>query len=114
MSTIKNSVRLIGNIGNEPEIKTFDSQKKMAKLSLATNESYKNEKGERVTDTQWHNLIAWGANATFIEKYVKKGQEIAIEGKLTTRQYTDKDGTKRYVTEVLVNEVLLLGQKQTA
>ncbi len=114
MSTIKNCVRLIGNIGNEPEIKTFGSQKKMAKLSLATNESYKNEKGERVTDTQWHNLIAWGSAASLIEKYVKKGQEIAIEGKLTTRQYTDKDGAKRYVTEVLVNEVLLLGQKQVA
>lgn len=114
MSTIKNSVRLIGNIGNEPEIKTFDSQKKMAKLSLATNESYKNEKGERITDTQWHNLVAWGSTATLIEKYVKKGQEIAIEGKLTNHQYTDKDGTKRYVTEVLVSEVLLLGAKQTA
>jgi len=114
MSTIKNSVRLIGNIGNEPEIKTFDSKKKMAKLSLATNETYKNEKGERVTDTQWHTLIAWGSTATTIEKYVKKGQEIAIEGKLTHRQYTDKDGTKRYVTEVLVSEILLMGQKPTA
>ena len=110
MSTIKNSVRLIGNIGGEPEIKTFDKSKKLAKLSLATNETYKNERGEKVTETQWHNLVAWGRTADIIEKYVKKGQEIAIEGKLTTRTYNDKEGNKRYVTEVLVNEVLLMSK----
>jgi single-strand DNA-binding protein len=110
MSTIKNSVRLIGNIGGEPEIKNFDKNKKLAKLSLATNETYKNEKGEKVTETQWHNLVAWGGTAAIIEKYVKKGQEVAIEGKLTTRTYNDKEGNKRYVTEVLVNEVLLMSK----
>jgi single-strand DNA-binding protein len=110
MSTIKNSVRLIGNLGNDAEIKLFDSNKKLAKLSLATNETYKNEKGEKITETQWHNLVAWGKTADLIEKYTKKGSEIAIEGKLTNKSYTDKEGVKRYSTEILVNEVLLLSK----
>ncbi len=110
MSNLKNSVRLIGHVGNQPEIKSFDQNKKLAKFSIATNETYKNEKGEKVTDTQWHNLVAWGKTATLIEKFVNKGSEIGIEGKLTSRSYTDKDGVKRYVTEVVVNEVLLMGK----
>jgi len=111
MSTLRNSVRLIGNVGNQPEIKNFDQNKKLAKLSIATNETYKNEKGEKVTDTQWHNLIAWGKTADLIEKFVNKGTEIGIEGKLTSRNYTDKEGVKRYLTEVVVNELLLMGNK---
>jgi single-strand DNA-binding protein len=110
MSNLKNSVRLIGHVGSQPEIKSFDQNKKLAKFSIATNETYKNEKGEKVTDTQWHNLVAWGKTATLIEKFVNKGSEIGIEGKLTSRSYTDKDGVKRYVTEVVVNEVLLMGK----
>ena len=110
MSSLRNKVQLIGNVGNEPEIKSFDGGKKLAKLTIATNESYKNEKGEKVEDTQWHNVIAWGKTADIIEKYVTKGKEIAIEGKLTHRSYEDKNGEKRYVTEIIIHELLLLGK----
>ena len=110
MSTLRNKVQLIGHVGNDPEIKTFDGGKKLAKLTIATNESYKNEKGEKVEETQWHSLIAWGKTADIIEKYVVKGKEIAIEGKLTHRSYEDKNGEKRYVTEVVIDELLMLGK----
>ncbi len=110
MSTLRNKVQLIGNVGNDPEIKTFDGGKKLAKLNVATNESYKNEKGEKVEETQWHSLIAWGKTADIIEKYVVKGKEIAIEGKLTHRSYEDKTGEKRYVTEIVIDELLMLGK----
>ena len=111
MSTLRNKVQLIGHVGNDPEIKTFDGGKKLAKLNVATNENYKNEKGEKVEETQWHSLIAWGKTADIIEKYVVKGKEIAIEGKLTHRSYEDKTGEKRYVTEVVIDELMLLGSK---
>lgn len=111
MSTLRNKVQLIGHVGNDPEIKSFDGGKKLAKLNVATNESYKNEKGEKVEETQWHSLIAWGKTADIIEKYVVKGKEIAIEGKLTHRSYEDKTGEKRYVTEVVIDELMLLGSK---
>jgi single-strand DNA-binding protein len=110
MSTLRNKVQLIGHVGNDPEIKTFDGGKKLAKLNVATNESYKNDKGEKVEETQWHSLIAWGKTADIIEKYVVKGKEIAIEGKLTHRSYEDKNGEKRYVTEVVIDELMLLGK----
>lgn len=110
MSTLRNKVQLIGHVGNDPEIKTFDGGKKLAKLNVATNESYKNDKGEKVEDTQWHSLIAWGKTADIIENYVVKGKEIAIEGKLTHRSYEDKNGEKRYITEVVIDELMLLGK----
>ena len=110
MSTLRNKVQLIGHVGNDPEIKTFDGGKKLAKLNVATNESYKNDKGEKVEETQWHSLIAWGKTADIIEKYVVKGKEIAIEGKLTLRSYEDKNGEKRYITEVVIDELMLLGK----
>src|ERR1019366_109264 len=112
MNALRKKVQLIGNIGMNPEIKTLDGGKKLAKLSIATNESYKNAKGELVKETTWHNLKAWGKTAEIIEKYLTKGSEVAIEGKLVNSNYTDKDGVKRYVTEVEVNEVLMLGAKQ--
>jgi len=111
MNTLRNKVQLIGNLGNDPEIITMESGKKLAKFSVATNETYKNSQGERVTDTQWHNVIAWGKTAEIIEEYVTKGKEVAIEGKLTNRSWDDKDGNKRYTTEVVCNEVLMLGGK---
>ena len=110
MSTLRNTVQLIGHVGNEPEIVNLESGKKLAKFSVATNESYKNSKGEKITDTQWHNLVAWGKTAELVENYVPKGKEIGIEGKLTSRSYEDKDGIKRYVTEVVCQELLLLGK----
>ena len=111
MSTLRNKVQLIGNLGSNPEVITLDSGKKLAKFSIATNESYKNAKGEKVESTQWHNLIAWNKTAEIIEKYVVKGNEIAIEGKLTSRSYEDKEGVKKYITEIVVNELLMLGNK---
>ena len=110
MSTLRNTVQLIGHVGNDPEIVNLESGKKLAKFSVATNESYKNAKGEKITDTQWHNIIAWGKTAELIENYVPKGKEVGIEGKLTSRSYEDKDGVKRYITEVVCNELLLLGK----
>lgn len=109
MNALRNKVQLIGRLGNKVEIKRLDNGKCVANASLATNEVYKNQKGERVEDTTWHNLVIWGKTAEILEKYTDKGSEIAIEGKLTNRSYDDKDGVKRYVTEVLVNEVLLMG-----
>ena len=110
MNALKNKVQLIGHVGQEPEIKTFEGGKKLANITLATNESYTNNKGEKVEQTEWHRITAWGKTAEIIEKYVTKGKEIAIEGKLTHRSYDDKDGNKRYVTEVVANELLLLGK----
>lgn len=110
MNTLRNKVQLIGNLGNDPEIITLESGKKLAKFSLATNDSYKDVNGEKVTQTEWHNLIAWNKTAEIVEQYVTKGKEIAIEGKLTSRSYEDKEGQKRYITEVVVNELLMLGK----
>jgi single-strand DNA-binding protein len=104
---------LIGNLGQNPEIKTLDGGKKLAKFSIATNESYRNANGEKVTETQWHNLVAWGRLAEIIEKYITKGSEVAVEGKLTYRTYSDKDGVKKYFTEIQVNELLMLGEKSS-
>ncbi|APU67923.1 MAG: single-stranded DNA-binding protein [Bacteroidota bacterium] len=110
MSTLRNTVQLIGHVGNDPEIVNLESGKKLAKFSIATNENYKNSKGEKITDTQWHNIVAWGKTAELIENYVPKGKEVGIEGKLTSRSYEDKDGIRRYITEVVCNEILLLGK----
>ncbi len=111
MSNIRNSVRLIGKLGQNPEVKNLANDNKLAKFSVATSETYNNDKGEKVTDTNWHNVVAWGKLAGIVEQYCQKGKEVAIEGKLTTRNYTDKEGNKKYVTEVVANEVLLLGAK---
>ena len=111
MNTLRNKVQLIGNLGNDPEIINLESGKMLAKFSIATNESYKNAKGEKVTDTQWHNIVAWGKTAEIIEKYVTKGKEVAIEGKLISRSYETKEGEKRYITEVVCNEILMLGKQ---
>ena len=114
MNALKNKVQLIGNLGNAPEVKNTEKGKKLAKFSIATNETYYNVKGEKVTETQWHNLIAWGKVAELVEKYLTKGSEVAIEGKLMNNNYTDKDGNKRYSIEIQVNELLLLGGKPSA
>ena len=111
MNSLRNKVQLIGNLGNDPEIINLESGKTLAKFTIATNESYKNSNGEKVTDTQWHNVIAWGKTADIIENYLTKGKEVAIEGKLTSRSWEDKEGIKRYTTEVVCNELLMLGNK---
>jgi single-strand DNA-binding protein len=85
----------------------------MVRFSIATTESYVNKTGEKVNDTHWHNIVAWNKTADIIEKFVTKGNKVGIEGKLTSRSWDDKDGTKRYITEVLCNEVLLLSPKES-
>ena len=114
MFALKNKVQLIGNLGNTPEVRNTESGKKLARFSVATNETYRNAKGEKVTETQWHNIIAWGSVAGIVEKYLAKGSEVALEGKLVNRNYTDKEGNKKYITEIQVNELLMLGGKQPA
>lgn len=110
MSTMRNTVQLVGNLGQDPEIRNLEGGKKVASFSIATSDSYKNEKGEKVEQTEWHRIVAWGNSAEIIEKYVVKGNQIGIVGKLTHRTYDDKDGIKRSITEVSVNEVLLLSK----
>ena len=112
MYALKNKVQLIGHLGAKPEVKQTESGKKLASFSVATSESYRNAKGEKVTETQWHRVIAWGKVADLAEKYLDKGKEIALEGKLITRTYNDKTGVKKYITEVQANELLLLGAKK--
>lgn len=108
MRNFKNSVQLIGRIGNELELKEVSEGKKVLRLSLATNDTYKNAQGEKITETQWHNVVVWGKPAEVLYKYSAKGAEIGIEGKLVTRSYEDKTGNKKYVTEVVANDVMLL------
>jgi single-strand DNA-binding protein len=110
MSNLRNSVRLMGYI-TEPEVKKISEKKKVANFSIATHDSHKNDKGEKVEDTQWHNLVLWDGLATVAESYLHKGSEITVEGKLTSRTYTDKEGVKRYVTEILVSELQMHGKK---
>jgi single-strand DNA-binding protein len=110
MNTLRNKVQLIGNLGNDPEIITLDGGKKLAKFSLATNEYYKYADWQKQTKTDWHNLVAWNKTAEIIENYVTKGKEIAIEGKLINRSWDDKEGNKRYTTEVVVSEVLMFSK----
>ena len=111
MNTLRNKVQLIGNLGNTPEIITLDSGRKLAKFSIATNESYKNAQGEKVTETQWHNVIAWNKTADLIETYLQKGKEVALEGKLVTRSWEDEKGVKKYSTEVVCSEIVFLGSR---
>lgn len=110
MKTLRNKVQLIGNVGDNPKSHTFESGKKVTRLSLATHDSYLSNE-EKVQHTEWHNLVAWGKQAEIIEKYVTKGSEIAIDGKLTSRSYENEEGQKQYITEVLVNEILLLDSR---
>lgn len=107
MGTLRNSVHLIGRPGIDPEIKKF-GERKTARFTLATNDKHYNDKMELITDTQWHNIVAWGRTAELVEKLVKKGHLIAIEGKIQTRQYEDKDKNKRYMTEILMDEFMLV------
>jgi single-strand DNA-binding protein len=111
MSNLRNSVRLTGFLGNDPEVKIVGNDKKLVRMSIATDESYKNEKGEKIKETQWHYVNAWGKTAEIAEKYLHKGSEVSIEGRLSNRSYQDKDGVKRYTTEIVVNELLMLGKK---
>ncbi|MBW7870500.1 MAG: single-stranded DNA-binding protein [Flavobacteriia bacterium] len=111
--SIRNKVTLIGRTGKEVEIVNFENGK-LAKVSLATSDYFTNAKGEKVEETQWHNLVAYGRTADIMEKYVEKGDEIAVTGKLTYRNYEDKEGMKRYFTEIRMDELVLLSPRKVS
>jgi len=112
MNNLRNSIRLIGNLGANPEIKDLPSGKRVAKINLATNDQYKNNEGKLIKETQWHNLVVWGKPVNFVEKYLEKGNEVAVEGRLLNRTYTDKEGNKKFTSEVVVNEIMKIGSKK--
>lgn len=107
MTTLRNRVQLVGNLGMNPEIVNFDSGKKIAKFTLATNEKFSNGSGEVKTTTEWHNVVAWGKQAEIAEKHLKKGDEVALEGRITYRQYEDKNNQKRHITEIVLNSYVV-------
>ena len=112
MKNLRNSVQLIGRLGKDPEVKTLTSGKSMATFTLATSDIYYNSDGEKIEDTQWHNIVAWGPKGEAASKYLNKGKEIAIEGKLIHRSYETSTGDKRYITEINMNELLMIGSKK--
>ena len=111
MKSLRNSVQLIGRLGKDPEVKIVGEDRKKASFSLATTDTYKNAKGEKVEDTQWHNLVIWGNLADVAGKYLKKGSEVCVEGKLVHRVYETDKGEKRYITEINVNDFVMVGGK---
>ncbi len=111
MSKLRNHVQLIGNLGEDPFITIFEDGKKLVRFQMATNDYFKKPNGEKVKRTDWHSIVAWGKTADILEKFGAKGKEIGISGKLKTRKYTTDDGTTKYVTEVIADEILLLGSK---
>ena len=112
MNALRNRVQLIGRLGQDPEMKQTKNGRTLARFSLATTEVYKNSQGERTEETQWHPIVVWGERAEIAGKYLRKGKEVALEGKLVHRTYDDADGNKKYITEVVVNEFLMLGKKE--
>jgi single-strand DNA-binding protein len=112
MNKLNNNVRLIGNLGFDPEVREIAKGRKVARISVATNETYTNTEGEKVTDTQWHTVVAWGRTADLVQRFLRKGSPIAMEGRLVHRSYQAKDGLKRYVTEIVLNDFKLIGPKR--
>ncbi|WP_040490268.1 single-stranded DNA-binding protein [Indibacter alkaliphilus] len=111
MSNMRNRVQLIGRLGTKPEIKELESGKIKATFRMATKDFYKNDKGESVEETTWHNVVAWEKAAEIVQKYTDKGSEIAVDGKISNRTYEDKDGNKKYYSEVVTFQVMLLGER---
>ena len=111
MTTLRNSVQLIGRLGIDSKTFEFDGGKMKTTFSMATSDFYNDKEGNRVEETQWHNIVAWGKTAKIAADYLSKGKEIALSGKLTNRSYEDKDGNKRYITEVVANEIVMLEKK---
>ncbi|HOP59295.1 MAG TPA: single-stranded DNA-binding protein [Bacteroidales bacterium] len=108
MNTLRNKVMLVGNLGQDPEIKTLETGKKVVNFTLATKENYKNSEGQKINETTWHNIVAWNGLAEIASRYLKKGNEVFVEGKIVYRTYEDKKGTTRYVTDIVLNDLLLL------
>jgi len=105
-----NKVILLGNLGKDPEVKRLETGKSVANFSLATSEVYKNKEGEKVTKTEWHNIVLWSPLAEIAESYLKKGSQLYLEGKISNRSYDDKEGVKKYISEVVGREITLLGK----
>jgi single-strand DNA-binding protein len=114
MRNLRNSVQLIGNLGADPEVRTIANGRMLARIRVATTESYKNKEGERIKQTFWHNIVAWGSTADIMAKYLQKGSLVAVEGKLVHRSYESTQGETKYVTEVVANEVQMIGSKAKA
>jgi single-strand DNA-binding protein len=108
MNTMRNRVNLIGNLGQDPETKTLESGKKVTRFTLATNDGYKNADGQKVDETTWHNIVAWNGLAEIASRFLKKGKEVAVEGKIVYRTYEDKKGVTKYITEIVLNDLVLL------
>ncbi|MBK9631117.1 MAG: single-stranded DNA-binding protein [Saprospiraceae bacterium] len=106
MNTLRNSVQLVGHLGKNPEITNLEKGKKLARVSIAVNEFYTSAAGEKVEQTNWINLVAWDNTATYMERNLSKGNQVLIKGSLSSRNYEDKQGVKKYITEVVVSEVL--------
>lgn len=111
MNNLRNRVQLIGNLGQDPEVKTLESGKRVANFTIATREEFKNAEGQKVSESTWHNIVAWNGLADIVSKYLRKGNEVALEGKLVYRSYEDKNGVTRYVTEIVLNDLALLRKK---
>ena len=107
-----NKAILVGNVGKDPEIRHLEGGTSVARFTLATSETYKNKSGEIVTNTEWHNIVAWRQLADLADKFIRKGRQIYVEGKITNRQFDDKDGNKRYITEIVADNIRLLGKKE--
>lgn len=114
MNALRNKVQLIGHLGDKVELKNLDSGRVLGRVSMAINETYKNQKGDRVDNTTWHRLVLWGKQAEILQKYTDKGSEVAVEGKISNRSYTDKDGIKRNLTEIVVHDFTFLGKKNSS
>lgn len=114
MNTIKNQVQLVGRAGQTPELKSFDNGGKLTRVRMATSEQYKNQRGETVEDTQWHTVVAWGKLAEHITRMIQKGDQFAIKGKLVHRQYEDRQGLKRTVTEIVAAEFMMMSSSRAA
>lgn len=112
MNTLRNTVSLIGNLGKDPVITQFGKDNSVARFSVATNESYKDKNGEWVTNTTWHNIVAWGKSAELCGQLLKKGSEVALEGKLVTNSYETKEGEKRFNTEISLREFIVINKSQ--
>ncbi len=114
MNSLKNKVQLIGRLGANPELRNLEGGRSVARMRIATTDTYRNAAGEKIEDTQWHTVVAWGKTAEIAGRFLSKGSEVMVEGRLTYNEYTAKDGTKRYATEVVVNEMLMMDKKPAA
>jgi single-strand DNA-binding protein len=110
MNALRNKVQLIGRLGQDPEIRTLESGKKVAHFNLATNESYKNSEGTKIDETTWHSIVAWNGLAELTSRYLSKGKEVCIEGRISYRTYTDKNGLQKNITEIVATDLVMLGQ----